>query len=156
MNTGKKSITLDIADRTGAAILLIGGPDLKDDPAFNTPEARCEHQQDLLAILGAWTATHPKEEIDHIFQELRSVAGYVATVEDLLASGQLAARQFFQAIDHPGARTAIYPGAPFRIQGDPWRHIRAPLLGEHNSERYGGRLGFAATELARLRALGII
>ncbi len=135
---------------------LIGRPDLKDDPAFNTPEARREHQQDLLAILGTWTATRPKEEIYHIFQEFQSVAGYVATVEDLSASGQLAARQFFQAIDHPATGTAIYPGAPFRIQGDPWRHTRAPLLGEHNSEIYGGRLGFAAAELARLRALGII
>jgi len=135
---------------------LIGRPDLKDDPAFNTPEARREHQQDLLAILGVWTATRPKEEIYHIFQELRSVAGYVATVEDLFASRQLAARQFFQAIDHPGTGKAMYPGAPFRIQGDTWRHARAPLLGEHNREIYGGRLGFSAADLARLRGLGII
>lgn len=135
---------------------LIGLPHLKDDPAFNTPEARREHQQDLLAILGVWTATRPKEEIYHILQELRSVAGYVATVADLFASRQLAARQFFQAIDHPGTGKAMYPGAPFRIQGDTWQHARAPLLGEHNGEIYGGRLGFSAAELARLRGLGII
>jgi CoA:oxalate CoA-transferase len=135
---------------------LIGRPDLKDDPKFNTPEARREHQQDLLAILGAWTATRPKEEVYHILQELRSVAGYVATVADLLTSRQLVARQFFQAIDHPDAGMALYPGAPFRIEGDSWRHGRAPLLGEHNLEIYGGRLGLSAADLARLRGQGII
>jgi CoA:oxalate CoA-transferase len=135
---------------------LIGRPDLKDDPLFNTPEARREHQQELLAILGAWIATKPKEEVYHILQELRSVAGYVATVEDLFTSRQLTARQFFQAIEHPYTGEGKYPGAPFGIQGNTWRHARAPLLGEHNGAIYGGRLGFSPEELARLRGLGII
>ena len=135
---------------------MIGRPDLKDNPAFSTPEARREHQQDLLAILSGWTATQPKEEIYHLLQELRSVAGYVATVEDLFTSRQLVARQFFQEIDHPAAGKALYPGAPFRIQGDTWRHGRAPLLGEHNWDIYGGRLGLSTAELARLRGAGTI
>jgi CoA:oxalate CoA-transferase len=135
---------------------LIGRPDLQDNPAFHTPEARREHQQDLLAILSGWTATQPKEEIYHLLQELRSVAGYVATVDDLLTSRQLVARQFFQAIDHPAAGKALYPGAPFTIEGDAWRHARAPLLGEHNAEIYGGRLGLSTAELARLRGAGTI
>jgi crotonobetainyl-CoA:carnitine CoA-transferase CaiB-like acyl-CoA transferase len=135
---------------------LIGRPDLKDDPLFNTPEARREHQQDLLAILGAWIATEPKEEVYHILQELRSVAGYVATVEDLFTSRQLTARQFFQAIEHPYTGEGRYPGTPFGIQGQTWRHTRAPLLGEHNGEIYRGRLGFSSEDLARLRGLGII
>jgi crotonobetainyl-CoA:carnitine CoA-transferase CaiB-like acyl-CoA transferase len=135
---------------------MIGRPDLKDHPAFSTPEARREHQQDLLAILSRWTATQPKEEIYHLLQELRSVAGYVATVEDLFTSRQLVARQFFQLIDHPSTGKALYPGAPFRIQGDTWRNDRAPLLGEHNWEIYGGRLGLSTADCARLRGVGAI
>jgi crotonobetainyl-CoA:carnitine CoA-transferase CaiB-like acyl-CoA transferase len=135
---------------------LVGRPDLKENPAFSTPEARREHQQDLLAILSGWTATQPKEEIYHLFQELRSVAGYVATVDDLFTSRQLVARQFFQTIDHPAAGNALYPGAPFTIQGEPWRHARAPLLGEHNGEIYGGRLGLSMADLACLRGAGTI
>jgi CoA:oxalate CoA-transferase len=135
---------------------LIGRPELQDNPAFNTPEARREHQQDLLTILATWTATRSKEEIYHLLQELRSVAGYVATVDDLFTSRQLVARQFFQAIDHPSAGKALYPGAPFRIQGDRWRHVRAPLLGEHSVEIYGGRLGLSSADLAGLRGAGII
>jgi crotonobetainyl-CoA:carnitine CoA-transferase CaiB-like acyl-CoA transferase len=135
---------------------LIGRPDLQANPAFSTPEARREHQQELLTILSAWTASRPKEEIYHIFQELRSVAGYVAAVDDLLASKQLTARQFFEVIDHPYAGPATYPGAPFRIAGEAWPQTRAPLLGEHNLLVYGGRLGCSAADLAQLRGLGII
>ena len=135
---------------------MIGRPDLKDAPAFNTPEARREHQQDLLALLSGWTATQSKEDVYHLLQELRSVAGYVATVDDLFTSRQLAARQFFQAIDHPSAGEALYPGAPFRIQGATWRHARAPLLGEHTVEIYGGRLGLSSADLTRLRGAGVI
>jgi CoA:oxalate CoA-transferase len=135
---------------------LIGRPDLKDNPAFNTLEARREHQQDLLKILSAWTATQPKEAIYHLLQELRSVAGYVASVDDLLTSRQLTARQFFQAIDHPAVGKALYPGAPFGIEGERWRHGRAPLLGEHTRQIYGGRLGLSSAELGQLRGAGII
>jgi formyl-CoA transferase len=135
---------------------LIDRPDLKDDPMFNTPEARREHQQELLTILGGWIATRPKEEVYHVLQELRSVAGYVATVEDLFTSRQLTARQFFQAIDHPYAGKAMYPGAPFRTPGETWQNARAPLLGEQNTEIYAGRLGLSSEDLARLRGRGII
>jgi hypothetical protein len=57
---------------------MIGRPDLKDNPTFSTPEARREHQQDLLAILSGWTATQPKEEIYHLLQEpaRRRVCGH--------------------------------------------------------------------------------
>jgi crotonobetainyl-CoA:carnitine CoA-transferase CaiB-like acyl-CoA transferase len=135
---------------------LIGRPDLADDPSFKTREARREHQQALLAILSAWAATHAKEEIYHTLQELRSVAGYVATVEDLLASGQLSARAFFQPLDHPDTGPALYPGAPFRLGGEAWQQTRAPRLGEHNGEVYGGQLGLSREELGRLRGLGVI
>jgi crotonobetainyl-CoA:carnitine CoA-transferase CaiB-like acyl-CoA transferase len=80
----------------------------------------------------------------------------VATVEDLFTSRQLVARQFFQAIDHPAVGKALYPGAPFTIQGDAWRYARAPLLGEHNVEIYGGRLGLSTAQLAHLRGAGTI
>jgi crotonobetainyl-CoA:carnitine CoA-transferase CaiB-like acyl-CoA transferase len=135
---------------------LIGRPELVDDPRFHTPEMRREHQQELLAIIGEWTATRPKEEIYHTLQALQSVAGYVATVADLAVSAQLQARQFLQPLDHPGTGQALYPGAPFTLHGETWQHARAPYLGEHNVEVYGDRLGYTREELAQLYGSGII
>ncbi|MEE8301860.1 MAG: CoA transferase [Candidatus Tectomicrobia bacterium] len=135
---------------------LIGQPGLVDDPRFRTREARREHPHELLAIMSKWTATQPKEAIYHTFQALRSVAGYVATVEDLFTSQQFLAREFFQTIDHPSIGETRYPGAPFTIQGTTWCHARAPYLGEHNAEIYDDRLGYTPPDLAHLRGLGII
>jgi CoA:oxalate CoA-transferase len=135
---------------------LIGRPELTDNPAFNTPEARREHQHELLAIIGEWAATQPKEAVYHTLQELQSVAGYVATVEDLCKSQQLLSRDFFQPIDHPCVGQAMYPGAPFTMRGEAWQHARAPLLGEHNAEIYGNRLGYTGEDMAQLRGLGVI
>ncbi|MGQ4809593.1 Succinyl-CoA:(R)-benzylsuccinate CoA-transferase subunit BbsE [Candidatus Entotheonellaceae bacterium PAL068K] len=135
---------------------LIERPELVNDPRFASPEARREHQQELHEIIGVWTASHPKEEIYHTLQELHTVAGYVATVADLLTSEQLSARRFFQPLDHPHTETLQYPGAAFTLQGTSWRHARAPLLGEHNAEIYGARLGYTTQDLVQLRGLGII
>ena len=129
---------------------LMGVPELADDPAFSTRAARREHQQDVLAIVGEWAATKTKEEIYHTLQGMRTIAGYVADVENLLGSGQLREREFFQDIEHPHAGTATYPGEPIRVSGHAWRHRRAPLLGEHNAEILGGRLGLSEGEIAEL------
>lgn len=135
---------------------LLGVPELVDDPRFNTAPARRENQQELLAVVGKWAADRPKEEIYHTLQGLRSIAGYVATVEDLLKSGQLAERDFFQAIDHPDVGELLYPGPFFRLEGDSWQPGRAPHIGEHNAEVYGGALGYTGEQLETLRQRGII
>lgn len=135
---------------------LIGMPDLATDPKFSTRDMRRENQSELQSIFSQWTKTRPKEEIYHALQNLRTVAGYVATVEDLFTSGQFAARDFFQPIEHPQTGQAQYPGAAFTLDSSAWRHDRAPLLGEHNDTIYGRQLGYSTTELAQLRSLGVI
>ena len=135
---------------------LIGLPELADDPAFNTRELRRVNQQDLLTIIGEWVATQPKEQIYHTLQELRTIAGYVATVEDLRCSKQFLFRKFFQSIDHPVAGEAVYPMAPFLIDSTRPQQKRAPTLGEHNVEVYCNRLGYTKGELGQLYAQGVV
>ena len=73
-----------IAEDTWARVCdFMGQPELADDPRFNTRDARRENQAQLTEIIGAWAAQHPKEEIYHTLQGMRTVAGYVATVDDL-------------------------------------------------------------------------
>ena len=135
---------------------LMGVPELVDDPSFNTIEARREHQPELLEIVGRWAANQPKEEMYHALQNLRTIAGYVATVEDLLGSGQMASRGFFQPVEGSENGQAVQPGFPFRISGETWRHSAAPRLGEHNEEVFSGRLGYTPEDLAALKTQGVI
>lgn len=143
-------------DTWSRVCVMMGRPELATDPKFATPEARREHQAELIPLLEAWTSTRPKEELYHALQQLHSVAGYVATVADLFTSPQFMARNFFHELTHPSAGTALYPGAAFTMHGAAWQHARAPLLGEHNAAIYGGRLGYTPEELAQLRGIGVI
>jgi CoA:oxalate CoA-transferase len=135
---------------------MIGRPELADDPRFATTAARRENREALNEIVQEWVRDQPKEQIYHLLQGLRSIAGYVATAADLYHSRQLAERGFFQEIDHPVAGTARYPGAPFRVGDAPWTTNRAPLLGEHNETVYCDELDYARDDLVRLREQGII
>ena len=98
----------------------------------------------------------PKEEIYHRLQGMRTIAGYVATVEDLYANEHLNARGFYREVEHPVAGTARYPGVPFRIGDATAVEGRAPLLGEHNLAVYGGELGYTPDDMVRLRERGVI
>ena len=81
---------------------------------------------------------------------MRTITGYVATVEDLLASQQFAHREFFRTVEDSEYGDLVHPGAPFRIEDTSWQLSRAPRLGEHNDEVLGGRLGLSPDELAQL------
>ena len=129
---------------------LMGVPELSEDPRFTTQEARRTNQQDLLKVVGDWAATKPKEEIYHTLQALRTITGYVATVEDLLVARQLVDRQFFQTLPDPVHGDVVHPGAPFRMADDAWRLLPPPRLGEHNEEILSGWLGYSGEELAQV------
>ncbi len=116
---------------------MLGRPELVDDPRFASSAARREHREAVAEIVEGWVREQPKEAVYHELQRLRSIAGYVATAADLYASAQLAARGFFQEIDHPVAGRAHYPGLPFRIGDAPTSTGRAPLLGEDTQTTVG-------------------
>ena len=105
---------------------VIGRPDLKDNPAFGAPEARREHGQDLSAILSSWTVTQPKEEIYHLLQELRSVAGYVATVETSSPHGNWWHESFFRRSIMPLLARRSTPALLFASRGTPGGTVAPP------------------------------
>ena len=133
---------------------LMGVPEFAEDPRFTTQEARRANQQELLVVVGNWAATKPKEEIYHTLQALRTITGYVATVEDLLVAQQMVDREFFKPLADPMFGEVTHPGAPFRMDDDPWRLLPAPNLGDHNEEILGGRLGFSREDLSQLAPEG--
>jgi crotonobetainyl-CoA:carnitine CoA-transferase CaiB-like acyl-CoA transferase len=77
-------------------------------------------------------------------------------VADILNDPQYKARSFWQPIDHPETGPQPYAAAPFQMSKTPARPQRAPLLGEHNQEIYGTRLGLSRQEMDQLKSAGII
>lgn len=84
-----------------------------------------------------------------------------AAVQDpkiIRESPQLAAREFWEEIDHPElGETITYPSHWVRIHDFPIRRTRrAPLLGEHTEEILAGELGLDPERLVLLRQASAI
>jgi benzylsuccinate CoA-transferase BbsE subunit len=108
--------------------------------------------------LKAFLMSKTKLELYEGAQTKRLQISMVSTVEDLLASPQLKALDYFIDVPHPelGA-TLKYPGAPYHLSATPWQiSRRAPLLGEHNLEIYEKEMGFPREKIIQLKQGGII
>ena len=90
----------------------------------------------VAALLEPWClALSPDDAVAHL-REAGIASAVVATPEDLLRHDpQLAARGFWQTLEHPVMGTAVYHGiaATFSLTSTRYR-TGAPLLGQHNEE----------------------
>ncbi len=135
---------------------LMGMPELREKPEYETPMMREERREEITAIIVDWLKDKRMEDVFHAAQELRLPLTIVPNPEQLTNNPQYKARKYFRRIDHPATGNLTYPGAPFKMSGTPWQAGRAPLLGEHNEEIYCGRLGYSKDDLVRLKEEGII
>jgi len=106
-------------------------------------------------VLRRFFSARSKWELYEQGQGRRLLIGIVSTPEDLAKNPQLAARGWFQDIEHADlGATLRYPGPPYRLSETPWRiGRRPPLLGEHNAEVLG-ELGYSKKDVAALTSAG--
>ena len=83
--------------------------------------------------VAAFCAAHTKAELFDLAFKHRLLIVPVSTVQDLLESPQLAAREFWQEVEHPAeGRSLKYPGPFAKFSARPIRiGAAAPRLGEH-------------------------
>jgi CoA:oxalate CoA-transferase len=139
-----------------ALCLLVDQPELLTDPRFTTGVQRAERADELDAVLFPWFLARTRHEVMHACQERRIPVGMSCTIPELLEDPQYAATAFFRAIEHPVTGAARYPGEALQMQQTASTYGRAPLLGEHNNQIYGGWLGLSRHERARLRTQGVL
>jgi crotonobetainyl-CoA:carnitine CoA-transferase CaiB-like acyl-CoA transferase len=137
-----------------------GAADLTTDERYRDHEyqMRPEVRQHILDVTDAFTKANEKKQVCEEGQIRHVIAIPCNNAKDVVESPQLAVREFFVDVDHPElGDTLKYPGAPYRLSGTPWSIAhRAPLVGEHNQEIYGGGLGLAAEEMGRLKEQRVI
>ena len=97
------------------------------------------------------------EELLHGLSPLRILVGMNLGIDRLLENEHMKDRGFFVHSQHPVAGDVVMPGAPFKMAATPWElRDPAPLLGQHNSDIYGGLLGHDAEEIAGWLTEGVI
>ena len=108
-------------------------------------------------VVEEFTRTKTKAELLEASLARGLLIAPVAAIDEVLASPQLAAREYWQDLPHPElGRTVRYPGAFARFSASPIAaRRRAPTVGEHSDEILRDALGLDDAARTRLRAEGI-
>ena len=104
------------------------------DAQWQDEAYRIDHISHIIEVVGEWTKKHTAEELFSLGQAMRFPWAPLCSLEDVLKSPQLEARQFFIPMDRPGNHSELpCPGLPCKFSSFPQAQIRpAPLPGEHN------------------------
>jgi len=129
---------------------ILGRPELGDDPRLADRQARAQHAGEIDPLIEAWTEKRTKHEAMEILAGAGIPCGAVLDSGEVLSDPGLVARGMVVSLEHPTRGRFAMPGNPVQLSASPTTVTRAPLLGEHNAEVYGGWLGLPADELRAL------
>ena len=136
----------------------MGRPELGDDERFATHIARGVNQDELDALIDAWTRTLSVDEVEALMTEYSIPAGRVYRAPDMIADPHFQARDAIIEVETErfGAlkMQSVFP----RLSATPGG-VRRPAparVGQHNAEVYGDLLGLDAAALDALAAQGVI
>jgi len=146
-----------IADREFAGLCrALDRADLIADPRFADAAGRMRHADVLAELLDAVTARHTTAELCARLAGEDVPHAPVNRVEDLHADPQVVENRTLVEAEHPAAGRTRTPRPVARFDGTPAEPGRpAPVLGEHGEEVLR-ECGLAASEIADLRARGIV
>ncbi|MGE0682215.1 MAG: CaiB/BaiF CoA transferase family protein [Candidatus Binatia bacterium] len=124
---------------------------------FAGGEAIAKFEQ-LKLIVENFTKTKTKAELLQGALQRTLLIAPVATIDEVVNSPQLAARNYWQELEHPELGQKFkYPGPFVKFSETPIAYRRRPpTVGEHNHEVYVRELGFTEQQLAGLQSRGAI
>jgi crotonobetainyl-CoA:carnitine CoA-transferase CaiB-like acyl-CoA transferase len=135
----------------------LGRPEWAADPALASADGRRRNHDLIDGQLSAWCEARTGDDIvDTLWRHGVPVAKVIQPHRQSELP-QLAARGFFEDVDHPVNARTPHSTLPFRSTRGPDRvHRRpAPLLGQHNREVLAG-LGLSDNDIDELQAQGVI
>jgi formyl-CoA transferase len=131
--------------------VLIGHPDLADDPEWATPEARLPKLDKVFALIEEWTGRHTKWQVMDQLNAHNIPCGPILSTRELIEDSTLAELGSVVEVDHPARGTFKTVGCPLKLSDSPVTVNRSPLLGEHTDEVLA-ELGYAAADIDQFRA----
>jgi crotonobetainyl-CoA:carnitine CoA-transferase CaiB-like acyl-CoA transferase len=136
---------------------VVGRPELATDERFVDVPSRMANVDAIEAIVAEWVAQRTVDEAGAALTGPGIPWGRVATIEEVVASPQIAAREMLVDIDHPELGTLTLPGIPIKLSATPGTVRKAPpLVGEDTEEVYRELLGLTEQEVRQLREVGAI
>jgi formyl-CoA transferase len=139
---------------------LIGKPEWKDDPRFETRAGWPAHlETEIRPAVDAWASTRTKLDAARELTAAGIVAGPSNHANDVISDPHVAARHMLVEMERTdgGADPVLVPGNPVKLskmaEGP---ETRVPWVGEHTADVLTAELGLASAELDGLRNRGVI
>jgi crotonobetainyl-CoA:carnitine CoA-transferase CaiB-like acyl-CoA transferase len=131
---------------------VLGQPHLVTDPRFATLSARKQHEDELEAVVTAWTTSRAPEEATAQLQAAGIPAAPSMSNKDLATDPHLNSRSIFVSLDHPEVGKQQHVGIPWQLSKTPLSVQRpAPLVGADTEYVLREILGYSAEEVSTLR-----
>lgn len=134
---------------------LMGDPATRD-PRFATMPGRCDHMDEVDAVVARWTRTQDKEDIARALKDLKIPCAPVVTLSELLDDPHVRERGVLRTVtDDQGSFMTL--GSPLFLSDSPMVEPTRPGgLGEHTEEVLSQELGMTPDDIAKLRDTGVI
>ena len=134
------------------------GDDELADPMYNvTNQQRAAYAETVIPKMREFCARLTKAELLEGMHRTGQIGAPVEPPLEVLADPHLASRDFFTEATLPEIGRVRLPGAPYRLSATPWQSpTTAPVAGADNEAILGAELDVEPTDLARLRAAGVI
>ena len=134
---------------------LIGRPELADDPAWATPEARLPKLDKMFGLIEEWSSGLTKWEVLDLLNAHDIPCGPILSTKELIEDETLAQLGSVVEVDHPRRGRFKTVGCPLRLSDSPVEVAAPPLLGEHTDEVLAS-LGYLPAQIEELREAGAI
>ena len=136
---------------------LIGCEELARDSRYATLAARRQNEDQLEALIGAWTATRDALELEVALQAQHIPAHVVAASADIVADPHLAALGQIVRLAHDQMGETLFDAARYRLSATPAQYHRpAPHYGRDNHYVLAEILGLPPERIAGLEASGAL
>jgi len=135
---------------------LLGQPELPKDPRFVSHDGRSTNMSELLAMVDAWFAERSFDDAVAALLAHDIPHAPVMSMADIFENPHYRERKTIIDVESdvgPLPQPAVVP----RLSATPGRVTHAgPALGRHTDEIFQGLLKMSATEIAALRAEGVV
>ncbi len=130
---------------------------LADDRRFATNAARVQNRAELIAILSRVIAARGSRDWIEALEAATVPCGPINDLEQVFKDPQVRARAMEVEAARPSGASVPMVRSPIRLSGTPVRgDVPPPALGQHTEEVLTGLLSMSASEVASLRALGVV
>jgi crotonobetainyl-CoA:carnitine CoA-transferase CaiB-like acyl-CoA transferase len=137
--------------------VAMGRPELIEDPRYATNAARMQHNDELQAIVSAWVASRPRDEIIKDLEEDEVVVAPVNDARDIVADPHFRERTLVELTGSEALGRVLMPGPVLHLRSyDGPMYDGVPAIGEHTRSVLSDLAGVSADEVDSLAAAEVV